>query len=451
MLPKSGRKEEDVLSDLKSFCKDDPDYKEGKLFSLVYYLGEEHSSATQKAYNLYSSLNGLNPSAFKSLKKCETDVINITASLHNGDKNISGVITSGGTESCLLAVKTYRDFARAKKGIRKPEMIIAESAHVAWDKGAEYFGVKIKRAKLDKNYAIDLDHVKKLISRRTIMLLASAPGYPHGVIDPVNKLGKIAEAKNIPLHVDACVGGFLLPFIEKNGADIEPWDWRVSGVTSISADIHKYGYAAKGASTITYRSLDLLKYQMFVKQDWPGGVFASPALLGTRPGGAYSSAWAALQLMGEEGYLKQTQLAMDAANIMKEGIESIDGIEIIGKPKATILAYKSITKKINIFVVGDLLEKKGWHVDRLQHPEALHLMLTSSHKKIANKFINDLRDAVKEAKENPSLAKSGSAATYGMIANLPLQGVVKKQVLKLFSQMYGPDAKMIDMSDDHTP
>ena len=206
-------------------------------------------------------------------------MIAITAGLLNGPESVCGVMTSGGTESCLLAVKTYRDHGRATRGIVKPEMILPGTAHVAWHKGAEYFGVKIRLAPLDRDFRLDLQAVGKLINRNTVMILGSAPEYPHGMIDPIAELGALAQARNIPLHVDACVGGYLLPFIEKLGNRLPLWDYRVPGVCSISADTHKYGYAAKGASTITYRNLDYLRYQMFVYENWPGGVFASPALL----------------------------------------------------------------------------------------------------------------------------------------------------------------------------
>jgi sphinganine-1-phosphate aldolase len=216
-LPKTGRSKDDILSALKEYGTQDPAYKDGRTWSLVYYLGEDHTSLLQDAYNMYFSANGLNPMAFKSLKQLESDIIRITADLLNGDENVCGVVTSGGTESCLLAVKTYRDYGKAKKRIKKPQMIIPETAHVAWEKGGEYFGVEILRAPLDKDYRVDVQAVKKMVTKNTIMILGSAPEYPHGIIDPIEELGQIASARVIPLHVDACVGGYILPFIEKLG------------------------------------------------------------------------------------------------------------------------------------------------------------------------------------------------------------------------------------------
>lgn len=443
-IPKKGRGKTAVMKELKGFNSADPDYKHLKTWSLVYYLGEEHTNFMHKVYGEYFSANGLNPMAFQSLKRFETEVIQMTASLHHGDKNVVGVMTSGGTESCLLAVKTYRDHGRNVKGIKRPNMVIPETAHVAWEKGGEYFGVKIIHAPLGKDYRVDPKAVKKLVNKNTVMILGSAPEYPHGLIDPIVELGEIAAAKKIPLHVDACVGGYILPFEEKLGHDIPLWDYRVPGVTSISADTHKYGYSAKGASTITYRSLDYLTHQLFVHEDWPGGVFASPALLGTRPGGAYAAAWAALQSIGEDGYMEITKKTMDTVKKLIEGIEAIPELEIIGAPKSSLFAYKSKDRDVNIYAVGDVMEEKGWHIDRLQFPEALHAMVTALHADVVKKYLGDLKKAVAHVKAHPELAETGGAAMYGMIANIPLRGMVRKNVLKMFAGMYGPDAKMID-------
>ena len=444
-MPDTGRDKKDILAELSTLSEADPQYRDGRLWSLVYYLGEEHTNFLQDAYNSYFSANGLNPTAFRGLKALENDIIRTTADMLGGDRDVCGVVTSGGTESCLLAVKTYRDYGRAVRKIRKPEMVLPETAHVAWAKGAEYFGVKAVYAPLGPDFGVDTGAVKKLVNKNTVMILGSAPEYPHGIIDPIEELGEIALSKGIPLHVDACVGGYILPFIEQLGVRLPVWDYRVKGVTSISADTHKYGFAAKGASTITYRSLDILKHQMFVLQDWPGGVFASPALLGTRPGGAYAAAWAAIQAIGRDGYRELASGILDTANRLKSGIEAIPELSVIGRPLASLFAYKSTSADVNIFAVGDFMEKKGWHIDRLQHPDALHAMVTPGHSPVADEYLEDLREAVAWVKLHPEAAETGGAATYGMIAHLPFQKMVKKQVLDMFAEMYGPDGKMIDM------
>ena len=445
-LPEKGKSYEEILKLLDDFGKDDPQYKDAKTWSLVYYLDKEYTEFLVDAYAKYFSANGLNPTVFKSLKRLEKEILKSAAELFHVDDSACGVVTSGGTESCLLAVKTYRDMGKAK-GIKKPEMIIPETAHVAWYKGSEYFEVKLRKAPLASDYGVDAEAVRKMVNRNTVMILGSAPEYPHGMIDPIEKLGEIAKANNIPLHVDACVGGYILPFIEANGAKLPLWDFRVPGVTSISADIHKYGFAAKGASCILYRSLDYFKHQTFVYQDWPGGVFASPAILGTRPGGAYAAAWASIQAHGREGYMELARRTMNAVNGLIEGIFAIDGLEIIGDPKASLISYRSTDPKLNIFAVGDLMEKKGWQVDRLQRPDALHAMVTATHDKVYEQYLADLRESVKTAIDHPELGETGQAATYGMISHIPMRGMVKKQVADMFASSYKLSAAEIDLSD----
>ncbi len=447
--PDNGRPFEEILAELDNFGKDDPNYKEAKTWSLVYYLNEEYTQFLEKAYAKYFSANGLNPTAFKSLKRLEKDVLKFTARLFHVDDEACGVMTSCGTESCMLAVKTYRDLGRSK-GIKKPEMIIPETAHVAWDKGAEYFGVKIRRAPLASDWGVDVKAVEKMVNKNTVMILGSAPEYPHGIIDPIEQLGKIAKKHNIPLHVDSCVGGYILPFIEMNGGNVPLWDFRVEGVTSISADIHKYGFAAKGASCILYRNIDYFKHQVFVNESWPGGMFASPAFLGTRPGGAYAAAWAAIQANGVEGYKALAKKTVEVAEKLKKGIRDIGCFEIIGSPIASLFAYKSTDSSVNVFALGDVMEKKGWHIDRIQRPDALHAMVTAPHDKVVEQYLEDLKEAVEIVRAHPELADSGQAATYGMVSHIPLRGMVRKQVLEIFANSYKLSAEEIDLSDSES-
>ena len=435
-LPERGRASEDVLQQLRGFGAMDPDYKHARLWSLVYWLDEPYADFLGQAYQAYASANGLNPGAFKSLKQFENQIIAATAELLHGTPEVCGVVTSGGTESCLLAVKTYRDLARATRGVRKPEMIVPATAHVAWFKASEYFGVKLRRLPLDAQLHADVSKLEAMINRRTVMILGSAPEYPHGSIDPIEAMGAIAQKHHIPLHVDACVGGFILPFMAMNGVALPTWDYRVPGVTSISADLHKYGFAAKGASTITYRNLGLLKHQMFVCEDWPGGVFASPALLGTRPGGAYAAAWAAMQHFGIDGYRELAARTHEAFVRMRSGIEAMSELKVLGEPHGPLLAYGSATPTVNIFAVGDQMDARGWQVNRLQFPDGLHAMITAQHLPVIDDYLRDLRDAVATVRADPSLAGKGHAATYGMMAHLPLRGMVRHKVLELFANSY---------------
>ena len=443
-----GRAYDEILRELDLCAADDPAYKDSKAWSLVYYKNEEYTHFLAQAYEKYFSANGLNPTAFKSLKRFENDIVAFTAELLHADEKAAGCVTSCGTESCMLAVKTYRDWGRTEKGIRRPEIIVAETAHVAWYKGAEYFGVKVHTVPVGKDWKIDINAVKRKINRNTVMLLGSAPEYPHGMIDDIAALGQLGKKHNIPVHVDACVGGYLLPFMKMAGAQLPDFDFAVEGVTSISADIHKYGFAAKGCSCILYKNLDFFKYQCFVHPDWPGGLFASPAFLGTRPGGAYAAAWAAMQANGVQGYIDMAKQTMENARRFREGIESIPELAIIGEPVCSLIAYRSKDPyNVNIFAVGDIMQQKGWHIDRLIRPDGLHAMVTPSHAQVLDQYFADLREAVAAVKGKPELALKGEAATYSTVGHIPFRSMVRSSVLDIFSQSYEVSKGLIDLSD----
>jgi len=450
-IPETGRDHAKILKEMQDYGNADVNYREAHTWSLVYHLNREHTDFLKQAYGLYFSENALNPMAFKSLKRFETEVINMTARMLHGDQHAVGTLTSGGTESCLLPVLTYRDRARAKRKLPfKPEMIVPESIHVAWTKAAQYFGVKIIYAPLRDDFRVAVEAVKRLINRRTILLVGSAPSYPHGVIDPISELSLLAQQHNLPLHVDSCLGGFLLPFMEQNGENIPVFDFRLPGVTSISADVHKYGFAAKGASTLVYRNMDYMKHQFFIHENWPGGVFASPALLGTRPGGAFAAAWAAMQALGVNGYRENARQIMEITRQLQAGINAIPGLQVLGRPDMSVFAYHSREPDLNIFAVGERMEARSWQIDRLQRPEALHVMVVPGHGRIVDNYLNDLREAVTEVRQNPELATQGNAAMYGMIAKLPFRGMIKKEVLKMMEELYGPQGSQ-PMDGDETP
>ncbi|MBQ6266745.1 MAG: aspartate aminotransferase family protein [Clostridia bacterium] len=447
-IPEYGLPYEEVLAQLEAYGAEDPDYKSAKTWSLVYYKDAEYTHFLSQAFEKYMSANGLNPTAFKSLKRFENDIVAFTAELLHAGENATGCVTSCGTESCMLAVKTYRDYARQTKHITHPEMIVSQTAHVAWFKGAEYFGVKLRVVPLDENYRIDLREVKKRINRNTIMILGSAPEYPHGIIDPIAELGALGKKHNIPVHVDCCVGGYLLPFMEQAGAQLPLFDFRAPGVTGMTADIHKYGFAAKGCSCILYADPAYFRAQCFVKHDWPGGVFASPALLGTRPGGAYAAAWAAIRANGRQGYIEMAKQTMENADRIRNGIREIPELELIGDPLCSLISYRSVDPvNCNIFAIGDQMQAKGWHIDRLQHPDALHAMITCAHTDVVDAYLADLREAVDAVRGHPELAFKGDAATYSVVGHLPLDRIVKKNVLEIFAKGYETGAGDIELSD----
>lgn len=445
-FPQRGLNKEQILTQLEQFKNDDPDFKKGKTWSLVYYIGEEHHKLLQDAYGMYMNENGLNTMAFKSLKKMEYQVVRHTAELFHGNEDTVGCMTTGGTESLLMAIKTYRDRARQEKPwIRNPEIIVPESIHVAVMKACEYFNVNFKIAKLRKDKRVDLNSVKKLISRNTILIMGSAPQYPHGVIDPIEELSKLCLKKKIPLHVDACVGGFLLPFLEKNGIHLPLWDFRNEGVTSISADLHKYGYAAKGASLLLYKNMDFMKYQFFIYENWPGGVYASPSLPGTKSGGSIAAAWATIHSFGIEGYQEKAKIIWETSKKLQSGINQIQPLKLISNPDMSVFAFVSEDSNINIFAVADQMQLKGWHIDRQQDPNCIHMMVTPNHEKIADEYLKDLKEAVEFIRLHPENNFSGQAATYGLIAAIPFRSMVKKTVWKMMQQMYSASGEDIEI------
>nr|MBA3459239.1 aspartate aminotransferase family protein [Deltaproteobacteria bacterium] len=293
---------------------------------------------------------------------------------------------------------------------------------------------KLKKVPVGEDLRANVRKMEKAISWRTIGIVGSAPQYPHGVVDPIVELGEIAVKHGIPLHVDACVGGFVLPWIEKLGRRVPKWDFRVPGVTSISADLHKFGYAAKGASTLTWRSIDAMKHQIFVATDFPGGIYASPTMLGTRPGGPIAAAWTALQSLGEDGYMALAKQALDAADRLRLGIESISGLALLGKGDATIVTYAAVG--MNVYAIADRMETRGWTIDRQHKPASIHLTVTANHGQIVDAYLADLRACVEEVRRDPSLAKSGSAPMYGMAAKMPIRMFVARQVRKVMADLH---------------
>ncbi|MBK8169696.1 MAG: aspartate aminotransferase family protein [Sandaracinaceae bacterium] len=439
-IPRKGKAHAALLADLHVLGRDDVDWKKGRVFSLVYHASDAHSAFLKEAHNAFFSENGLNPLAFQSLRRMEKDVVRMALTLLHGDANACGTMTSGGTESLLLAVKMARDHARKKKPwIRRPNIVLPRSAHPAFDKAGEYFGVALKHAALDDEMRVDMKSLKKLVDRNTVMVVASAPQYPHGVMDPIEQVGAFAQKKKLLFHVDACVGGMVLPFLEKLGQPVPAWDFRVPGVTTISADLHKYGYTAKGASVILHRSIATLKHQFFVATEFPGGVYISPSMPGTRPGGPIAAAWAGMQAMGEDGYLALTQKALTATQKLRAGIRGIEGLRLVGDDPTTIVCWSSSNDAIDVYAVADAMQDKGWLVDRQHQPPTVHLTVTANHLPIVDEYLRDLRASVAHVRAHPELKSRGDAAMYGIMARMPIRGAVKLAVDSVIEEMYGPE------------
>ncbi len=412
-LPTQGMPSEIVLEKMRRLRERDADWRAGRTWSLVYHAGEQVTELLREAYGMFFSENGLNPMAFPSLRTFEAQVVSMTSALLGGDAETAGNMTSGGTESILMAVKTARDWARSKTpAITGPEMVIPATAHPAFDKAGQYFGVRSVRVPVGHDFQADVEATLAAITPNTILMVGSAPSYPQGVVDPIKDLAAIALERGLLFHVDACVGGFVLPFVRKLGYRVPEFEFSVPGVTSISVDLHKYAYAAKGASVILYKDKALRRHQFFVSTDWAGGIYASPTMMGTRPGGAIAAAWAVMNHLGEAGYLELVDTVMKAVAKLREGIEAIEGVTVLGDPAMSVLALSS--NLLNVYEIGDELTVRGWYTDRQQGPPSLHLTVTHAHARVIDQFLVDLDQAV-SCVRRPSLAKLSNAAKVGLV------------------------------------
>lgn len=431
-LPRTGRPREDILAEIAAVHEaESPIWREGYASGAVYHGGAEHIEFLNRVYALHSQSNPLHPDLWPSTARFEAEIVAMTARMLGAEAaggTVCGTVTSGGTESLLLAMKTYRDWARATKGITAPEAVVPVSAHAAFDKAAQYFGIKLIRTPLDESFRADVRAVREAITPNTVVIAGSAPGYPHGVIDPISELAELAAAHGIGCHVDACLGGFVLPWAERLGYPVPPFDFRLNGVTSISADTHKYGYGAKGTSVILYRSRELLHYQYFTAADWPGGLYFSPTIAGSRPGALSAAAWAAMLSMGEEGYLDATRRILEAAGRLKEGIRRIPGLKILGDPLWVIAVAAD---DLNIYQVMEEMAGRGWRLNGLHRPPAFHIAVTLRHTApgVVDRFLADLQAAAEHVRANPS-RQTGMAPIYGMAASAPPELV--RQVLTGF-------------------
>ncbi|RMG10941.1 MAG: aspartate aminotransferase family protein [Deltaproteobacteria bacterium] len=438
-FPKSRLPREKVLETMREAACADADWRAGRTFSLVYFAGDEVLETVKEAYATFLSTNGLSPFAFPSLQRFESEVCQATAEMLNAPPEAVGTMTSGGTESILMAVKSARDKARAERGVTEPELLLPESAHPAFYKAAHYLGLTCVRIPLAEDFRADVEAAESLVSERTVLMVGSAPGYPHGVIDPIEALSEIARRHGIPFHVDACLGGFLLPWVERLGYEVPVFDFRAPGVTSMSADCHKYGYAARGASTITYRDASLRRYQYYAYTEWPGGLYGSPSMLGSRPGGAIAAAWAVMHLLGEEGYLALAKTTMETTRRLIDGIRATNGLTVLGDPEMSVFAFTT-TDGANAFALGEALQQRGWGVDVQHLPPALHLMVTPAHAEVVEPFLADLQGALESVRRGEVSGDSGMAAMYGMAGAMPDRGPLGEMIVEMLGQLLPPRA-----------
>lgn len=471
-FPANGTAPEKLLREISRNRQEDFQWKDGKMFGFVYYPGDEMAEVIEHVFRLYMHDNTLNPTAFGSVRHMENELVAMVGDLLHGNRNTTGSVTSGGTESILMAMKVARDRKREEMPGITPEVIVPATAHPAFDKAAHYLDMKLLHAPVDQDFRVDVAKIGSLVTRRTAMLVGSAPCFPYGVVDPIAGIAELAMRHGLLCHVDACLGGLMLPFLEKLGYPVSAFDFRVKGVTSISADMHKYGYAAKGVSLILYRDPELRKRQFFITTEWPGGIFASNSLLGSKSGGPVAAAWTVVKLMGLKGYMANAAEVMNAVKKIQEGIRETGGLEIAGHPEMSVFAVKS--DRYDIHAIGDELTKRGWLTDRLQNPACIHLTVNILQVGKEEDFLDDLGDAVAAAgsqnHESPGSrliiaaisglsgllpeklfgklmhsvsrfipaggSSSGQRALYGISADIKNRHNLKEMITSIYDKMY---------------
>ncbi|ODV95833.1 hypothetical protein PACTADRAFT_79929 [Pachysolen tannophilus NRRL Y-2460] len=439
-LPSTGLPEQEVMSELLSYQNiKHNDWKGGKVSGAVYHGGDDLIDLQTKAFHMYCVSNQLHPDVFPGVRKMESEVVSMVLNMFNAPKETGcGATTSGGTESLLLACLSAREYGRKYKGITEPEIIAPASIHAGVDKAAFYFGIKLHHIPLDKEtYKVDMNKLKKFINSNTILICGSAPNFPHGIIDPIDELSELAVKHKIPLHVDCCLGSFIMPFMEKSGfEDVPLFDFRLPGVTSISCDTHKYGFAPKGSSIIMYRNEKLRECQYFVTDSWMGGLYGSPGLAGSKNGAVMVGCWATMVNMGEKGYIKSCQEIINTARKLKKAIQQeLKELKVIGDPIASVVSFTS--DKINIYALADKLNEKGWHLSALQKPPALHLAVTKLSIPIVDDLVKDLKDAVQELISTDfKPSDSETAALYGVAGSVKTTGVASKLIVGFLDTLY---------------
>ena len=402
-LPRSGAGWAELKPRMLDYAAGDVRWRDGKTAVYVFNAGPDVEQVQKEAYALFQSENGLGPTAFPSLKRMEAEVVGFGLSLLHGPQDAAGTLTSGGTDSITMAMKAARDFARRERGLAGPlNIVLPRSAHPAFDKAAALMEIEVRRTPL-RNFLADPRVMAGAADGSTVMIVGSAPCFPYGLIDPIEALSDLALERGLWLHVDACVGGYIAPFVRMNGGDVRPFDFELPGVSSMSADLHKYGYCAKGASTVFFRSAALQAFMGFDFKDWPGGRMVAPTLAGTRPGGAISAAWAVMNFLGVDGYRAKQALVTGARERIEAGV-AVLGFEVLGAPQLGITAFRH--REANSMALWARLRERGWFTSVATEPPALHLMLSPFHAEVADVYLADLAWALETVRASAPIAQA---------------------------------------------
>jgi sphinganine-1-phosphate aldolase len=393
-MNESGRSVAEVLAAIDEQRVTEPDPHAGRLFGLVYPSGDDELEELVRAVSeRYLFGNALNPFRFPSLATMEREVVASVGDLVSLPEGGGGSMTSGGTESILMSMLVNRERARAR-GIERPVILAPFSAHPAYAKAAHLLDMGIVTVPLDAGFRADVAEARRLVADDTAVIVASAFSYPYGVMDPVGDLAALAAERGIGCHVDGCIGGFVLPFLEALGRPVPPWDFRVPGVTEISTDIHKYGYTPKGASVVLHRDPDWQNLQWFLYDAWPSGIYGSPAIAGARPAAPIAIAWAVMNHLGRSGYRAIAETLVGAIDTVRAGIEAIPGLALVGDPIGPVMAIVATDPDLDIFAIGDDVDSQGWFLNRNTTPPGIHVMLSPAHAPLADQLVADIAAAV---------------------------------------------------------
>jgi len=403
-LPRAGQSWSELEGRMREFGSEDVDWRDGRAAVYVFHAGEDVLDVARQAYALFQSENGLGAAAFPSLARMEREVIEMGLSLLQAPEGACGNMTSGGSESILMAVKACRDAAVAAGRSGIGEIVLPRSAHPAFEKAAHYLGMTTRRVRVAANYEADASAMESACTKQTWMIVGSAPCFPYGVVDPIAELGQVAERHDLWLHVDACVGGYFAPFARMNGVEFADFDFSIPAVCTISADLHKYGYTAKGASTILHRSEGQRAHQIFSFDDWPAGGMTTPTAAGTRPGGAIASAWAVMNYLGVEGYCAKAATVVATREKLMSAVVAHPELETFADPRLGLFAFGAREPEaLEIFAVWARMKQRGWFTGVVTEPSGIHLMLSPAHAAAADAYIGDLASALDEV-----LGRSGS-------------------------------------------
>ena len=412
-FPHAGRPQGEILAEIRAMKAKDADWQHGRVPLYVFKATDAVGDVGREAFFEFFTENALGGRrAFPSVKRMEDEVIEMALDLFHAPDGAQGFMTTGGTESIIQAVQTCRNWERTRRGdpAHRGNIVAAESLHPAFNKAAQLMDLSVRRVPVGPDLRADLAAIEAAIDEDTILLVGSAPCFPYGTIDPIVAMGELAQRRNIWLHVDACVGGYLAPFAKQIGRDIPDFDFIVPGVSSISADLHKFGFCPKPASTVFYRTAEKAQVHGFDFTDWPNGRFLTSTLVGTRPAGGVAAAWATFNFLGREGYRRIARDLMAFVDAYKAGVNEIPGLQILGKPDLSIVAYGS--DELDIFRVAEVMGEKGWLPGLVQKPKAIHRMMSMLHAPSLQEYLSDLRAAVGVVRQAGPQQAATIKATY---------------------------------------